>query len=113
MNTFLNTILSGMDLAVFAGYFAIAFFAAVLSLILRAERKRKMSINTPDTFSWGFFLRDNISTFLMNLFFIPPCILFSNYIIGQEISGWVSFLIGFTINQLVVKIERYQEKARE
>jgi hypothetical protein len=113
MNTFLNTILSGMDLAVFAGYFAIAFFAAVLSLILRAERKRKMSINTPDVFSWGFFFRDNITTFLINILFIPPCILFSNNVMGQEITGWVSFLIGFTLNELIVKLERFQEKARE
>jgi hypothetical protein len=32
---------------------------------------------------------------------------------GQEITGWVSFLIGFTLNELIVKLERFQEKARE
>lgn len=113
MNTFLNTILQGMELPVFMGYFAIAFFAAIISLIFRAERKRKQSIGTPDSFSFGFFLRDNISTFLINTMIIPPAILFSNEFIGSEITGWISFMIGLTANELVVKLERFQEKARE
>jgi hypothetical protein len=31
---------------------------------------------------------------------------------GSEITGWISFLIGLGLNQLILWIENYQSKAR-
>ena len=113
MTKILDVIMGEMDATTFLAYLLIAFFSAFLALIIRADNKRKKTVNTPDAFSWGFFLRDNLTTFIINLMAIPPMLLFSNELMGSEITGWISFLIGLTSNQLIIKLEKFQEKARE
>jgi len=113
MEKFLATLLGNMELPIFLGYFIIAFLSAFLSLIIRANRKKNILNDTPDDFSLSFFFRDNILKLLINILTIAFAIRFSNEIMGSEITGWISFLIGLGLNQLVLWIENYQHKARD
>jgi len=113
MEKVFKIIMGDMETPVFLAYLLIAFFSALLMLLIRADKKRKTTIDTPEKFSWRFFLQDNLTTFLINLLAIPLLILFSNELMGSEITGWISCLIGLTSNQLVLKLESFQSKARE
>lgn len=113
MNEFLKILLGDMDLPTFLGYYAMAFLSAFLMLIIRADKKRKTSKDTPVRFDWGFFLQDNILKFLINILTIGFAIRFCNEFMGSEITGWLSFLIGIGLNELTVRIQNFESKARE
>jgi hypothetical protein len=112
METFLKTLLGEMQLPVFLAYFTIAFLSALLALIIRANKKKDTTVNTPIEFSFKFFFHDNIQKLFVNILTIAFAIRFSNEIMGSEITGWISFLIGLGLNQLILWIENYQSKAR-
>lgn len=112
MEKFTQVIIGDMEVPVFLGYYALAVFAEILSLAIRADNKRKDSPYTPDKFSWSFFFRDNLLKIFINLAVTALAIRFSNELVGQEITGWLSIIIGFTINFLVVKIQNIENSAR-
>lgn len=113
MENFLNKLLAGMLLSDFFAYYLIALVAAIFMLLVRAENKRKTSPDTPVKFNLGFFFQDNILKFVINLLAIGFAIIFSNNIVGSEITGWASFLIGIGINGIVIKLQNLENKARD
>lgn len=109
----ISIILGDLEPIVFVAYVFVAYFSALVMLLYRADKKRKEAQNTPDKFSFKFFLQDNISTFLLNLLFIPLFIVLSNAFIGADATVYISFIIGITSNELVLRLEKFQSKARE
>jgi hypothetical protein len=113
MENFLEILLGDMKGPVFAGYMVIALFSALLMLGIRADRKRKETNDTPEKFDLKFFFQDNLLKIVINIGVIALAIRFSNEVVGQEITGWVSALIGISVNFIIVKLQTLENKARE
>lgn len=102
-----------MDPAIFMGYFVIAFLAATLMLAIEANKKLKNNPETPDCFNLRFFLRDNLLVIVINILTIAFSIRFCNEILGSEITGWASFLIGIGLNWIILRIETFSNNGRK
>ena len=113
MEKFIDTLLGGMEPAVFAAYFLIAFFGAFLAIALRAENARKKTAHSPQGFDWRFFFRDNIMKFIINVFGLAPVIIFSKDALGQEMTGWLAFVYGAAGGGVAILLQRAQNKARK
>lgn len=112
MEDFKNVVIGSMNTGAFLGYLFIACFTALLVLANRANKKRKTSINTPDNFNLKFMFLDNALSLFLQLGVIILGIRFSNEMIGQEATGWVSAIIGFGSNKFSLIIEKLQNTAR-
>jgi hypothetical protein len=113
MEDFKSIVLGNMTFAVFGAYMFIALFVAFLMLLIRADKKRHDSPDTPTKFDWGFFVQDNLLKFVINILVIALMIRFSVEFVGQEITGWAAALIGLGVNAAVVKLQGLQNSARD
>lgn len=113
MEDFKITVIGAMPLGVFLGYLFIACFVALFAMGVRANKKRKITIDTPDNFSFIFLLKDNALSLLLQLGVIVLSIRFCNETMGQEATGWVAALIGFGSNKATLLIEKFQGTARD
>lgn len=113
METFLKTIFGNMEPAVFLGYYTLAIFGAFLTIAARAEAARKTTVHSPQGFDWGFFLRDNLMKFIINVLALAPVIIFSKESIGQEMTGWLAFVYGGITGGGTILLERAKNKARK
>lgn len=112
MEKFQTVVMGSMDPQVFGGYMFIALFAATLLLLIRANNKKHQSLDTPDDFKLWFFIKDNLLKFIINIMVIALAIRFSNEMVGSEITGWLSVVIGAGVNTLVVKLQSIENSAR-
>lgn len=113
MKEFTTILLGDMPLPVFLAYLTIALIAAIIAMGLRGNAKRKTSTGTPNSFSIRFLLRDNLMKILFNILLIAFAIRFCNEIMGQEATGWMSAIIGLSVNALAQKFKKFEDKARD
>jgi len=113
MEKFLKIITGDMEGAVFLGYFAIACFVALLMFAVKGNKSKLNNPETPNKFSWGFLIQDNLLPLLTTVGGIALAIRFSNELVGQQITGWVSVVIGLTIKVIITKLKTISDQARD
>lgn len=55
----------------FFGYISLALFAAFGMILIMASNKYKSNPDTPEKWSWRYFVADNLGKFLAGLFLVP------------------------------------------
>jgi hypothetical protein len=113
MENFLQTLLGTTDFGTFAALFVLGVFGAICGLAVKYLRStKKNNPLTPDTFSFGFLIRDNLLRFLCSILLILPVIRFSSQFIGSEATTWGAFFYGLSLDQLIALFARLQDTAR-
>lgn len=68
---FWSVLVGTQPIGFFIGYTALAILAAFVISLYRAVNKYQEVSRSPDKWSWGYFLRDNIGNFVASVIFIP------------------------------------------
>lgn len=94
----------------------LVFWAGMGSFTLRivyAMTRKPLSPGTPVTFSWGYFLHDNLPKFLGEWFLAIIVIRFSENYIGEKATTYIAFGIGLVANLLPMYIGKAIKKLQE
>ncbi|AXQ66547.1 MAG: hypothetical protein [Caudoviricetes sp.] len=94
-------------------YTIIVGLGTLLSARVYAKTRDKNSTTTPTSFSWKFLLQDNLIRFLGSMAFVFASIRFGEDIFNVVPTYAGAFMMGFSFDQALVVLEKFQFKARE
>lgn len=86
------------DLLGFSIFFALGVF---LYSYLEVENRDKKSLNTPEEWSWKFWIKDNWRRYLGSIVVIYIIFRFFIELTGQELNEFTALMMGFTGDGLV------------
>ncbi len=85
--------------------FIIAFVAGVVGMLLmftiKYDRHGKHNPETPENFSWRYWLVDNTVRLIRNILTISVFIVFSQALAGVELSTAFAFLVGLGLEKAI------------
>lgn len=113
MEKFLTQILGTTDVPTYLAAFAFALIGAIISMRLKANKRDKLSNNTPYHFSWRFLFQDNFQQFVSGVLLTFLAFRFSNEWLGKDLTMMLAVVIGASANELAGLFEKFQLKARE
>lgn len=102
-----------MPLPVYLAYYFFGLLGAVGMLLRNAVKKAECAEGSPDSFSTAYFLKNNKTKFVLQLLTIGLLIRFSNEALGQEITGWVSVVIGMISGKASMWIVNSDESVKK
>ncbi|MNS62031.1 hypothetical protein D3C72_950770 [compost metagenome] len=89
----------------FLGYIFFAFIGVLISLLEDTATRDVNKHNSPIRFSKSFWIQDNALRILLGILLIYVSIRFSTLITGFEISEFMAFCIGLSIDILFKKVK--------
>jgi|SRR5690606_34807608 len=96
-----------------AAAFVMSLIGIALSMLLFTTKRDPLSERTPTHFSWKFFWNDNvkriakaIATTVLVLFIT---IRFSQELMGQKLTMFYAFGVGFGLDKVIEKIKKKKE----
>lgn len=97
--TFLQTLLNGMDISLFLAYFLIALFGVLIKFLVDVSKSIRSDKDTPDHFTWkSFFSLSATIRWVVNIALLPIVITQSQKILGQNVDVMLALFIGFGID---------------
>jgi hypothetical protein len=102
-NEFFSYLLGGMTPALFLAALLIAFFGALISVLLSTSNRDKDSMRSPTKFSMSFMLSDNKQRFFLNLLLILAAIRFGDTLVGLKVTAenlQAAFFIGLSLDKI-------------
>ncbi|MBC9913194.1 hypothetical protein [Chitinophaga varians] len=106
----IQQLLGGIELIPFTVAVFYAFVGAILNLLLHANKRDVNAPGSPANFSWKFLIRDNCSRILTGALLILICVRFSQELLGQQLTMYLAFVIGFSIDRLAGLIKKLDNK---
>jgi len=106
----INELLGGIELIPFIAAVFYAVVGATLNLLLHANTRDVNSRRTPDDFSYKFLIQDNWKRIAISVILIFITIRFSQEILGQQLTTYLAFLIGFSVDRLAGFIKKLDNK---
>ena len=93
----LNELLGGIAIIPFAVAVFYAFVGAALNLLMHSYERDVDSPRTPKGYSYRFLLKDNWKRIAIGVILILIAIRFSQEMIGQQLTMYLAFIIGFSV----------------
>ncbi len=93
-------ILGEIDVFTFCVAVFYAFVGAALNLLLHANKRDVSSAESPVQFSYRFLIHDNARRILSSIILILVCVRFSQELLGQQLTTYLAFIIGFSVDKL-------------
>ena len=108
----INELLGGIELIPFMVAVFYACIGATLNLLIHANTRDVGSSRTPDNFSYKFLIRDNWKRIAISVILIFISIRFSQEILGQQLTTYLAFLIGFSVDRLAGLIKKFDNNSK-
>lgn len=110
---FVDHLFGGISFATYIVAFLFTAIGAVISLRLHAEKRDKLSPNTPVKFSWTFLIQDNMLRLISGLLMVFILFRFAPQLLKTDLSMLFAVLLGLCSDNLVFLFQKIQDKARE
>mgnify|MGYP001009136545 CR=1 FL=1 len=107
---FLNELLGGIAVVPFVVAVFYAFVGATLNLLIHSNKRDIDSPNSPKNYSYQFLFRDNWKRIAIGIILILIVIRFSQEMIGQQLTMYLAFIIGFSVDRLAGLIKKIDNK---
>lgn len=101
--SFLENLLGPGDPGMFMAAVVYALVGIVISLLHDSARRDQNNLSTPDNFSWGFLILDNLKRILLSLLLVLVTLRFSREILGADLTMYLALLIGIGFDKLAEK----------
>lgn len=98
--TFIEQILGPGDIGTFLAAIFYAMVGVVILLLLSSAKRDQTKVSTPDNFSWGYLIIDNLKRLLLGFLLILVSLRFSREIFGAELTMYFAFGIGLISDML-------------
>lgn len=106
-DTLMYNILNGQSNEDFISLLFWGLIGFVFSVLIEMIR-HKNKIKKTGGFSIIFWLKDNSNRIILSILAIIVGVLFSNDLIGKEISNWGAFLSGLVTDKIIEALTKYK-----
>lgn len=113
MNKFEKLMLGTNDLPTYLAAFIFAMIGVVIILLLKSNKRDRLSKSTPYKFSIKFLIIDNLKEILLGLLLIIIALRFSVEYAGAELTMYYALGVGLGIQKLSGIISKIEVSARK
>lgn len=113
MKKFLNLLLGTTDVPTYMAALFFALAGVIIILLIKSQKRNKLSPKTPLDFSWSFLLQDNIREIVLGLLMILMALRFSMEYAGEELTMWYALGVGLSLQKVSSWISNIELKARK
>ena len=108
----LNELLGGIAIIPFVVDVFYDFIGAALNLLMHSNERDVDSSRTPKDYSYLFLLKDNWKRLVVGVILILIVIRFSQEMIGQQLTMYLAFIIGFSVDRLAGLIKKLDNNSK-
>ena len=108
VKTFDQMVLGGYTVGQFFGFFFWALVGVYLLMQFKANSRDVISPRTPTSWSWRFFITDNVRRIVFNAIMILTTIRFSTDITGRQINEFWALVIGLSSDGLALILAHFR-----
>lgn len=98
--SFLENLLGPGDPGMFLAAVVYAVVGIIISLLHDSAKRDQTKYNTPDNFSWGYLLLDNVKRITLSVLLVLVTLRFSREILGADMTMYLALLIGIGFDKL-------------
>lgn len=106
----LNELLGSVAFVPFLIALFYAFVGAAVSLLIASNARDVHSEGSPTQFSYRYLIRDNWKKIVLSVLLIFISIRFSQELLGQQVTMYLAFVIGLSVDRLAGLIKKIDNK---
>lgn len=98
--TFLENLFGPGDPGMFLAALVYAMVGVTISLLYDSSKRDQNKVSTPNDFSWGYLLIDNIKRIVLSVLLVVVSLRFSRELLGADLTMYLALLIGIGFDRL-------------
>lgn len=98
--SFLENLLGPGDPGMFLAAMVYALVGVIISLLYDSAKRDQNKLSTPNDFSWGYMLIDNLKRIALSVLLVVVSLRFSREILGADLTMYLALLIGIGFDRL-------------